>query len=82
MHAPYETGAEIRAAAEQEVDKIIAKVAATGQAGGLSALNKAYRAYRLAQIAKAEKAVPHSKFIEDRYTVSIVRSVAAVGRMI
>jgi hypothetical protein len=36
MHAPFETAAELRAAAEIEVDKILAKVAATGQAGGLA----------------------------------------------
>lgn len=38
MGAPYETEPEIRAAAEQEVAKIVAKVAATNQAGGLAVI--------------------------------------------
>jgi hypothetical protein len=82
MHAPYETAAEIRAAAEKEVDKILEKVEATNQAGGLRELNKSYKAYRQRQIARAERAAPYSKFIEDHYTLGIVRSVASVGRMI
>jgi hypothetical protein len=81
MHAPYETAAEIRAA-EQEVDKIVAKVAATGQAGGLREINRQYREYRLAKVARAERALPYAAFLERRYTVGIVRNVAAVGRMI
>jgi hypothetical protein len=54
----------------------------TNQAGGLKQINKQYKAYRQAQIARAEKAVPYSKFLELRYTVSIVRNVAATGRAI
>jgi hypothetical protein len=82
MHAPYETEPEIRAAAEKEVGKILARVDATNQAGGLRQLNKAYKAYRQGQIDKAERAVPYSKFLEEKYTIGIVRSVASVGRMI
>ena len=82
MRAPYETEPEIRAAAEIEVDKILARVAATNQAGGLSALNKAYKAYRMGQINRAERAIGYHAFIEAKYTLGIVRSVAAVGRMI
>jgi hypothetical protein len=40
MGAPFETAAEIRAAAEREVDKILARVEATNQAGGLTLINK------------------------------------------
>jgi hypothetical protein len=82
MRAPYETAAEIRAAAELEVDKIVAKVEATNASGGLRELNRSYKAYRQQQIAKAERAVPYSKFLEERYTLGIIRSVASVGRMI
>jgi hypothetical protein len=82
MGAPFQTAAELRADAEKEVDKIVERVRATGQAGGLSAYNKAYRQYRLGQIAKAEPAVSHGTFIERNYTVTIVRQVAMTGRMI
>ena len=82
MHAPYETAAEIRAAAEKQVAAIIARVDATNQAGGLRELNRQYKAYRQGQIAKAERAVQYRTFLEQRYTVGIVRSVASVGRMI
>jgi hypothetical protein len=80
--APFQTPDELRADAEQEVDKILAKVDATNASGGLRELNKAYKAYRLAQIDKAERAVGYHTFIEQKYTIGIVRSVAAVGRMI
>ena len=82
LGAPFQTEPELRADAEQEVDKILAKVEATNASGGLRELNRSYKAYRQRQIARAERAVPYSKFIEERYTVSIVRSVASVGRMI
>jgi hypothetical protein len=36
----------------------------------------------LAAIARAEKAQPYRAFIEQRYTVGIVRRVAANGRAI
>jgi hypothetical protein len=52
------------------------------QNGGLKQINRPYKAYRQAQIARAERAVPYSKFLEQRYTVSIVRNVAMTGRMI
>jgi hypothetical protein len=35
----------------------------------------------LAQLAKGEKAMPYPKFLQ-RFTVSMVRDVAATGRMI
>jgi hypothetical protein len=60
----------------------VAKVAASNQSGALSGLNKAYKAYREQQIARAEKAVPYSKYLEQHYTIGIVRSIASVGRMI
>jgi hypothetical protein len=76
--APFQTAAALRADAEKEVDKIVARVEATSQAGGLRQLNRSYKAYRAQQIAKAERAQPYSKFLEERYTAKIVRSVAAV----
>jgi hypothetical protein len=81
LGAPFQTLTELQAEAEQEVDKIIAKVAASNQAGGMKQINAQYKRYRQAQVAKAEKAVPYTKFIE-RFTASIVRDVAATGRMI
>ena len=78
MGAPFQTAAALRADAEKEVDKIVARVEATSQAGGLRQLNRSYKAYRAQQIAKAERAQPYSKFLEERYTAKIVRSVAAV----
>jgi hypothetical protein len=82
MHAPYETAAEIRAAAKLQVAAVQARVAAMNQNGGLTQINKQYRAYRLAQVAKAEPAVSYAVFLERRYTATIVRQVAASGRMI
>lgn len=81
MGAPFQTAAQLRVDAEKEVDKIVEKVAASNQSGGLREINKQYRAYRLAQVAKAEKATSYAAFIEQHYTISIVRSVAAVGKM-
>jgi hypothetical protein len=51
MGAPFETAADIRAAAEQEVSKIVDRVEAMRQAGGLKQVNAQYKAYRLAQMA-------------------------------
>jgi len=82
MGAPFQTAAEIRKAAGQEVDKIVAHVQVAGLVGELKEINKQYRAYRLAQVAKAERALSYSAFLERRYTVGIVKEVAAVGRMI
>jgi hypothetical protein len=81
MGAPFETAAEIRAAAKQEVDKIIDRVEAMRQNGGIKEINARYKAYRLAQMAKAEKAMPYGKFIE-RFTAVMVRDVAMTGRVI
>jgi hypothetical protein len=81
MGAPYETAAEIRAAAEIQVAEITARIKDSNQAGGLKQVNAQYKRYRQGQIAKAEKAVPYAKFLE-RFTASIVRQVAATGRPI
>jgi hypothetical protein len=80
--APFRTAAEIRANAKIEVDRIVAHVQVAGLVGELKEINKQYRAYRLAQVAKAERALPYSAFLERRYTVGIVKEVAAVGRKI
>jgi hypothetical protein len=81
MGAPYETADELRNAAEIQVAEIVERVKASNQAGGLKQINRQYKAYRQAQMAKAEKAVPYSKFIEP-FVVTILRQVAATGRMI
>ena len=81
MGAPYQTAAELRADAEKEVDKIVAKVEAARQAGGMKQTNRQYKAYRLAQIAKGEKATSYSVFFQ-RFVTSMVRDVAVTGRMI
>jgi hypothetical protein len=36
----------------------------------------------MGQIAKAERAQPYGRYLEQHYTISIVRSVASIGRMI
>ena len=46
MGAPFETGAEIRAAAEREIEKIVAKFQAERQAGGMKQINRQYKLYR------------------------------------
>jgi hypothetical protein len=80
MHAPFETGAA--AAAEQQVAAVQARVAARIQSGGLREINRQYRSYRLAQVARAEKAQPYQLFVEQHFTVGLVRATAATGRMI
>ncbi len=82
LGAPYQTPAELWQAAAEAVAEIVARVEATNQAGGLKQINRQYKAYRQQQIARAERAVPYSKFLEQRYTVSIVRGVAMSGRII
>jgi hypothetical protein len=81
MGAPFQSAAELQADAEQEVDKIVAKVEAMRQNGALAKVNAQYKAYRQAQIAKAEKATSYGVFFE-RFVMSIVRDVAMSGRMI
>jgi len=81
MGAPFETAAEIRAAAKIQVAAIVAKVEAARQAGGMKQINRQYKAYRLAQIAKAEKATSYTKFLE-RFVISTVKQVAMTGQMI
>jgi hypothetical protein len=51
------------------------------QSGGLKQVNAEYRRYRMGQVAKCEKAIPYSAFLQ-RFTASLVRNVAATGRMI
>ena len=62
--------------------EIVARVAASNQAGGLKQINRQYKAYRQQQIARAERAQGYQRYLEEKYTVGIVRSVARVGRMI
>ena len=82
LHAPYETEQEIKAAAERQVAEIVARVEATNQAGGLSAYNKAYKRYRQGQIDKAERAMGYNQFIEEKYTIPIVRNIASTARAV
>ncbi|WP_426442028.1 hypothetical protein [Bradyrhizobium genosp. P] len=79
--APFNTAAEIRAAAAVEVEKVTARVEAMRQAGGLKQVNAEYKAYRQAQVAKAEKATPYAVFLA-RFTAGLVRDVATMGRAI
>jgi hypothetical protein len=80
--APFQTAADLRIDAEKEVDKIIDRVKATNQAGGLHQLNKAYKIYRQQQIDRAERAISYNRYLEEKYTLRIIRSVASVGRMV
>jgi hypothetical protein len=82
MGAPYETGAELRAAAEKQVAEILERVNATNQAGGLRQLNRQYKLYRQGQIDKAERAIGYAAYIEQKYTIGIVRSIAATARSV
>jgi hypothetical protein len=52
------------------------------QNGGLKQINAEFKAYRRRQAERGEKALPHSAFLERRYTATIVRNVAMTGRMI
>ncbi|HXB78670.1 MAG TPA: hypothetical protein VNX23_14905 [Bradyrhizobium sp.] len=58
MHAPCETAAEIRAAAEQQVAEITTRIKVAGPSGALKKFNTRYRQYRLAQVEKREPAIP------------------------
>ena len=51
---------ELRRAAEQEVDKITAKVAVMRLTGEMKEVNRRYKNYRLAQVAMGKKAKPYS----------------------
>jgi hypothetical protein len=58
----------------------MARVDALRRNGG-PRLNDDYVAYRVRKIAKGEPAMAYSEFF-DRFTVALVRDVAATGRMI
>jgi hypothetical protein len=79
--APFETAAELRAAATLEVEKVVAKVEAMRQAGRLKQVNAEYKAYRQRQVARCEKATPYTVFLR-RFTAGLVRDVATTGRTI
>jgi hypothetical protein len=79
--APMQTEKQLRAAAEIEVDKILERVRASNQAGGMKLINKQFKRYRLAQLEKAEPAVGYQKFIEP-FVMTMLRQVAMTGRMI
>ena len=55
--APYQTPDEVRKAAEQQVDEIVARIKASALSGKLKKWNTRYRQYRLAQVEKREKAI-------------------------
>jgi hypothetical protein len=42
-------------------------------------INQRYKAYRLQQLALGEMAIPYRKFVEEKYTMGIVRSIAAAA---
>jgi hypothetical protein len=73
--------AELRAEAEQAVTEAVAKIEAMRQAGVLKDANAKYRAYRLTMMERGKRALPYSVFLERR-TATIVRQIAATGRMI
>jgi hypothetical protein len=81
IHAPYETEPEIRAAAEIEVDKIVAKVAVMRLNGEMKEVNAKYKAYRLARVSMGQKAKPYSAYLQH-FTAGLVRGAAATGRAI
>jgi hypothetical protein len=58
------------------------RIAGMNQSGGLREINRAYKAYRQGHAAKAAKAIPYSVFLERRFTMAMVRDVAASGRMV
>ncbi len=51
------------------------------QNGDLKDANAKYKAYRLAMMERGKRALPYSAFLESR-TATIVRQVAASGRMV
>jgi hypothetical protein len=81
MHAPYETEPELRAAAENEVDKVVAKVAAMRMNGEMKEINAKYESYRLARVSMGKKAMPYSAYLQH-FTEGLVRGAAMTGKMI
>jgi hypothetical protein len=73
--------AELQAEAEQAVDEAVGKVDAMRQNGDFKRLNAKYKAYRRAMMERGQMAIPYSVFLERR-VATIVRNVAATGRMI
>jgi hypothetical protein len=61
---------------------IVAHVKATNASGGLKQWNAAYKQYRQAQIEKCEKAIAYSAYLQRVVVMSMVRNVAATGRMV
>jgi hypothetical protein len=82
LGAPYQTPDELRKAAELEVAKIIAKVAASNQSGGLKLWNTAYKQHRRDAAAAGQKATSYAAFIERFVITPTVRNIAATGRMV
>jgi hypothetical protein len=70
--------AELRAEAEQAVDKAVAQIEAMRQNGDFKQLNARYKQYRRAQMARREPAIPYSVFLERR-VATIVRLAATGG---
>jgi hypothetical protein len=73
--------AELRAEAEQAVTDAVAKIEAMRRNGDLKDANAKYKAYRLAMMERGQRALPYSAFLERR-TATILRNVAATGRMV
>ena len=73
--------AELQAEAEQAVAEAVAKIEAMRLNGDLKVLNTKYKIYRQTQMRRGEKAIPYSVFLERR-AATIVRQVAASGRMV
>ena len=63
------------------VAEAVAKIEAMRLNGDLKVLNTKYKIYRQTQMRRGEKAIPYSVFLERR-AATIVRQVAATGRMI
>jgi hypothetical protein len=81
MGAPVETAAEVQAEAEQAVAEAVAKIDAMRRNGDFKQLNARYKLYRRTQAERGERALPYSVFLKRR-VATIVRQVAATGRMI
>jgi hypothetical protein len=76
MGAGFQTRAQLRKAAAEAVNEIVARTRVASQNGDLKQVNRQYKAYRLSQTARGLKATSYAKFVEG-FTATVVREAAA-----
>jgi hypothetical protein len=76
MGAGFQTPSQLRQAAAEAVNEIVARVSVASEYGDLKVINAKYKAYRMSQTAKGEKATSYAKFVEG-FTETVVQQAAA-----